>query len=332
MGSELLPRKAKAAAITIRTADLTEAWLKGRNEQTKRGYLSDLNDFATWLEAESSEAAVEALLQMGPGNANHIVLRYRASQVERGLSSSTINRRLATIRSMIKVGRLIGLITWSIDVQNVKSEPRRDMHGPGLADLQLITRAAVAQGDGKLARRNRAVLALLFDLGLRRAELCGLDLADVERNENALPAVVRIIGKGHREKQGLTLPEPTGRLLAAWLEVRGDHDGPLFGRLDRQAVGPAVRLSGESVRQIIKRLGRAAGCPGLVRPHGLRHSAITAALDSYSVREVQKFSRHSSIDMVMRYDDHRGDVAGEIANKLAHRREEATGRHRIKPA
>jgi integrase/recombinase XerC len=232
---------------------------------------------------------------------------------------------------MIKVGRLIGLITWSIDVQNVKSEPRRDMHGPGLADLQLMERAAAARGDGKPARRDRAILALLFDLGLRRAELCGLDLADVERSDNALPAAVRIIGKGHREKQRLTQPEPTGILLAAWLEVRGDEDGPLFGRLDRRAgADPGRRLSGESIRQIIKRLGKAAGCSDRARPHGLRHSAITAALDSYSIREVQKFSRHSSIDMVMRYDDHRGDVVGEIASKLAHRREEATRRHRIK--
>jgi hypothetical protein len=70
----------------------------------------------------------------------------------------------------------------------------------------------------------------------------------------------------------------------------------------------------------------------LVRPNGPRHSAIDAALDFYSVREVQKFSRHSSLDMVMRYDDHRCDVAGEIANNLAHRREKTTRRHQIKPA
>ena len=150
---------------------------------------------------------------MKPGDANRIVLAYRADMVEAGLSSSTINRRLAALRSMVKVGRLIGAVTWSLDVENVKSEAKGDMRGPGLADLQLMTRAAAAMGDRKPARRDRAVLAILFDLGLRRAELCGLDLADVEVSSDGLPTAVWIIGKGHREKQRLTLPEATGR---AW--------------------------------------------------------------------------------------------------------------------
>jgi integrase/recombinase XerC len=334
MGRELSRRQRSATDLAVPPVDVLESWLQGKNQLTRRGYLSDLNDFAAWRTAESPEAALEQLLRMGPGRANQLVIAYRADMKERrDLSSSTINRRLAALRSMVKVGRTIGVVNWSLDVQNVKSEERRHMSGPGLADLQLMNRKAAARGDGKLARRDRAILALLFDLGLRRAELCGLDLADVERSENALPAAVWIIGKGHREKQRLTMPEPTGRALAAWLEVRGDHDGPLFHRLDGHAGKAGERFSGESVRRIVKELGEHAEVPRAVLPHGLRHSAITAALDARhgDVRSVQRFSRHSSLDMVIRYDDRRGDVAGEIANDLAHRREEATRRHRVKP-
>jgi site-specific recombinase XerC len=53
------------------------------------------------------------------------------------------------------------------------------MRGPDLTDIRLVWRAA-STGDGPRPRRDRAILALLFDLGLWRSELCGIDLADVE--------------------------------------------------------------------------------------------------------------------------------------------------------
>ena len=259
MSTDIAPVFKFSKTLAAATADVIEAWLRGRNEKTKRGYLSDICQFATWAKAPSSHAAVDALLRMGPGGANRVVMTYRADMVEAGLSSSTINRRLAALRSMVKVGRLIGAVTWSLDVENVKSEAKGDMRGPGLADLQLMTRAAAAMGDRKPARRDRAVLAILFDLGLRRAELCGLDLADVEVSSDGLPTAVWIIGKGHREKQRLTLPEATGRALAEWIQARGTEPGPLFQRCDGHRVVADVRLSGESIRQLVSRLGIAAG-------------------------------------------------------------------------
>ena len=83
------------------------------------------------------------------------------------------------------------------------------------------------------------------------------------------------------------------------------------------------RLSGESVRRIVARLGEAAGLARPLRPHGLRHSAATSALDAgRDVREVRKFTRHRSLEMVLKYDDMRRDVAGEIARDLADRRDD----------
>jgi integrase/recombinase XerC len=323
MSTDIAPVFKFSKTLAAATADVIEAWLRGRNEKTKRGYLSDICQFATWAKAPSSHAAVDALLRMGPGGANRVVMTYRADMVEAGLSSSTINRRLAALRSMVKVGRLIGAVTWSLDVENVKSEAKGDMRGPGLADLQLMTRAAAAMGDRKPARRDRAVLAILFDLGLRRAELCGLDLADVEVSSDGLPTAVWIIGKGHREKQRLTLPEATGRALAEWIQARGTEPGPLFQRCDGHQVVADVRLSGESIRQLVGRLGIAAGVSRTVRPHGLRHAAATTALDSgRDVRDVRKFTRHATLDMVLRYDDQRLDTAGEIAALLSRRRQD----------
>ncbi len=322
MSTELAPIFEFPTELASTTKDVIEAWLAGRNAATRRGYLSDLGQFALWAKAPSSHAVVDALLRMTPGMANRIVLGYQAHMVESGLSSSTINRRLAAIRSMVKFGRRIGVITWSLDTPGVKPEKRRDMKGPDLVDTRLLFRAADHSGDSKRAKRDRAIVALLFDLALRRAELCGLDLADVEPGQEGLPAAVWIVGKGHREKQRITVPPATAGLLDAWIEARGVLPGPLFQRTDRKDVDPDARITGETVRLIVTRLSAMAGVKR-VRPHGLRHAAATTALDEgRRVQDVQKFTRHASLDMVLRYEDARHDTAGEIAGLLSRRRQE----------
>jgi integrase/recombinase XerC len=321
MSTEIIPRFRFPRALATTDEDVIESWLKGRNEKTRRGYLSDLAHFARWAKAPAAHMAVSAFLHMKPGEANRVALLYRAAMVDDGLSSATINRRLAALRSMVKVARMIGKVTWTLDVENIKSEKRRDMRGPDLADVRLMFRAAADMGDGKRARRDRAILAMSYDLDLRRNEVCMLDLADVETNANGLPIAVRIIGKGHREKQRLTVPPATAQALSGWLEARGAEPGPLFQRCDGHEVDPDLRLSGESIRLVVARIAKAAGLKYTVRPHGLRHAATTDALEAgKSVQDVKKFGRWATLEMVIRYDDSRHDTAGEIANLVSKRR------------
>ena len=326
MSTELAPVFEFSTELASTTDDVIEAWLAGRRATTRRGYLSDLGQFAIWAKAPSPHAAVDSLLRLGPGMANRVVLKYIAYMKEvvlpdgtKGLASATINRRLAAIKGVVKFGRTIGVITWALDVQQETVEKRRDMSGPDLADTRLLFRAADGMGDRRPARRDRAIVAMLFDLGLRRAELCGLDLADVETDLNGRPLAVWIIGKGHREKQRLTVPEATGQVLAAWIEVRGIEQGPLFQRCDGRQVDADVRLTGESIRGITARLSAAAGLQR-VRPHGLRHSAATTLLnEGRHLQDVQKFGRWSSVEMVVKYEDQRHDTAGELAGLLSRR-------------
>jgi len=93
--------------------------------------------------------------------------------------------------------------------------------------------------------------------------------------------------------------------------------GPLFTNFDR--AGKGARLTGHSLYRIVRGIGRKAGLSTPVRPHGLRHAAITAALDATGgdVRAVQRFSRHAKIETVTRYDDNRRDLGGQVAKLVS---------------
>ena len=68
---------------------------------------------------------------------------------------------------------------------------------------------------------------------------------------------------------------------------------------------------------MVRGLGERAGLRA--RPHGLRHAAITRVLDlsGGDVRAAQTFSRHRKIEILLRYDDCREDLAGRLARRLA---------------
>src|SRR5204862_1807923 len=111
-------------------------------------------------------------------------------------------------------------------------------------------------------------------------------------------------------------PGPTREALEAWLGERGPDPGPLFRSLDRSRKGDG-RLTGAGLYQVVRQLGRKAGLR--TWPHGLRHAAITEALDltGGDIRAVQRFSRHRDVRILERYDDNRRDLASEVAKQVA---------------
>jgi integrase/recombinase XerC len=229
---------------------------------------------------------------------------------ERGPQAATINRRLAALRSLVKLANTLGLVSWTLTVENVRAQAYRDTRGPGRDGFKAMLAAAQAQR-GRKALRDVALLRLLHDVGLRRGEVVRLDVADLDLAGSR----VFILGKGRLQKEPLTLPEPTKAALVAWLDVRGTAAKPLFVNFDR--AGKGGRLTGAAVYYIVGGLGTKAGLT--VRPHGLRHLAITSALDltKGDVRAVKKFSRHRDMRVLNTYDDNRRDLAGDVARLVA---------------
>ena len=177
---------------------------------------------------------------------------------------------------------------------------------------------ALDKREGHKAIRDRAIIRLLYDLGLRRAEVVSLDVEDVDLESGA----VAVLGKGRTEKIRLTLPPETQAALRDWLSVRGDEPGPLFLNFDRagkgkRLTGKGKRLTGKGLYSMIRKLGESLGIK--VWPHGLRHAAITEALDltNRNLRAVQRFGRHQDVRVLTVYDDNRADLGGEVARQVA---------------
>lgn len=129
-----------------------------------------------------------------------------------------------------------------------------------------------------------------------------------------------VLRKGRRERQWLSLDQLVTRKLQAWIALRGKEPGPLFLQLGKGGhVLAGRRLAGDGVHKVLQAMGTKLGT--VIRPHGLRHAAITAALDETdgNVRAARDFSGHASVETLLRYDDNRKDVGGEVAGKVIRR-------------
>jgi integrase/recombinase XerC len=188
--------------------DLLDAFLSGRNGRTLRAYDRDLADFAAFLGAADARAAVALLLAGGLGRANEVVLSYRAHLAARGLATATIARRLAALRSVVKLARTLGRVAWMLEIPSPKAEPFRDTAGPGDAGWRAVLERAKAEAAGgdPVGIRNLLVVRMLHDLGLRRGELAAVDRADVDAEDGT----VAVVGKGRTEAIRLTMPGPGG--------------------------------------------------------------------------------------------------------------------------
>ena len=148
---------------------LLAAWLDGRSERTRLAYSQDLDAFRAFIGAATVDAAAAHLLGRGHGAANETALGYRAHLRGRALSANTINRHLASLRSLVQLARTLGMVPWTLEISNLKAQPYRDTRGPGRGAFHTMVEALTDRVDAK-AVRDLALLRLLYDLGLRRAE------------------------------------------------------------------------------------------------------------------------------------------------------------------
>ena len=113
------------ARVNLRPEDaqaLLDSFLAGRSPHTLAAYRGDLADFARWLGEPDPQAATARFLSAAPGEAHKLALDYRNALTEAGLAPSTVNRRLAALRSLVTLGNTLGLVTWRLATKGVRTE------------------------------------------------------------------------------------------------------------------------------------------------------------------------------------------------------------------
>jgi integrase/recombinase XerD len=280
-----------------------------------RVYLASLAPGSYWAVRHSLETVASLLGGEGtdPWSYPWWKVRYRDSAAVRAaltqrFAPSTVNRMLSALRCVLKNAWRLGLIdheTYSraVDVENVKAKtlPR----GRAVEQAELRKLFAVCAADPSPAgRRDAAMLAVLYGGGLRRAELCGLDLADLDGGSCTLS--VRN-GKGRQDRTVYLSPEACG-FVKAWMVKRSDEPGALFCPVSNTGEVRLSRLGGESLWYILRRRQVQAGLEG-ISPHSLRRSFVTQLLDAgVDVFTVQRLAGHADAVTTARYDRRREEV------------------------
>jgi integrase len=158
--------------------------------------------------------------------------------------------------------------------------------------------------------RERAYIWLCYGAGLRRNEAAFLNWPEHVDLEHG---TVRIIAKGHSEREPMDVPQQACEAVRAWLDLRGDWAGPLFCRVRARMVragrgadahvGPPYvadsshkAAGGRELSFKLRELGQAIGIHGF-SAHWLRHTAGTEAARAFggNMPLVQGFLRHRNV-------------------------------------
>jgi integrase/recombinase XerC len=257
---------------------------KSASPHTLKGYREDLLQFCEFLSSAGCRL---------PRDASSVLLRrYAAALHATGYASSTVARKLASMRSFYRFGQREGWVTAN-PAKPVKS-PRRQRPLPSFLTKDEILRLLGApQGKGLSDLRDKAVLELMYSSGVRVSELADLDDKDLD----LVGGTIHIRGKGRRERLGV-VGSHAADAIRGWLAVRADlplsksaeKRQPLFlNRFGR-------RLSTRGVARLLEKHLAASGLTGRASPHTLRHSFATHLLDNGAdIRSVQELLGHKSI-------------------------------------
>ena len=271
-------------------------WLRterGRAANTITAYRRDLGGYVAWLTMRGADiTTVDA-----PTLVDFVADR-RAS----GAAVSSVARQLAAVRMLHR---------YLLTEGERRDDPTVDVEGvrvpaglpKPLSEADVMSLLGAVTGNDAVARRDRALLELLYATGARISEACGLSMGDIDFDAR----LVRLFGKGAKERivpfgraAAAALDEwfaPTGRMSLVPTQWRRRNDAEAVFLNTRGG-----RLSRQAAWAVVHRYGRRAGLRDELSPHVLRHSCATHLLDhGADLRVVQELLGHASISTTQVY-------------------------------
>jgi site-specific recombinase XerD len=231
-----------------------------------------------------------------------VVVRYRMHLESRGLAANTINQQLAAVRRLAHEAADSGLLSPELaaGISRVKGVKQLGFRsGNWLSAEQSSEVLKQARGDSMRAKRDYAMLAMLFGCGFRRSELVGLELDEIQMRQGHW-AAVDLIGKGGHIRT-VPIPEWVKSALDQWTVAASVTEGRIF-----RAVARAGKVWGKGISQnvvwyVVNTCCERAGFEH-VAPHDLRRTCAKLCHTSGGeLEQIQFLLGHASVQTTERY-------------------------------
>ena len=263
---------------------------KGLSENSVSSYLSDLKDFTAFLQSEgvSSFSSVT----------RNEILNYLALCREKGMESSSIARRLVSIKVLFRYLFQEKLI--ATDITDVMDSPKLwrllpDFLSP--PEVEAILKIFPASGKDPLIFRNRTLLEVMYACGLRVSEAAGLTIGAFLANQG----ILRVTGKGDRERI-----VPIGKTASSLMKRYLKEIRPQLLKESKETTVFLSKtgrpLNRERIWAIVKDAAKRAGIVKNIHPHTLRHSFASHLLENGAdLRIIQEMLGHADISTTQIY-------------------------------
>ncbi|HYM20042.1 MAG TPA: tyrosine-type recombinase/integrase [Candidatus Kapabacteria bacterium] len=267
---------------------------RGATNGTLGTYRPDLEELSRILDAEGLELAgthddlrvIRAYLA---------VLSERETRLGETVARSSVSRKLSTLRSMLRF--LVSQNILAFNAARLVRAPKGERRLPTVVSERTATEAlSLPDTSDPEGLRDLAMLELLYSSGLRRAELSGIDIADIDLKRST----VRVLGKGNKIRVvpvGSDACSAVERYLLRRCELGKTRDPKaLFLLADGRRMTPGM------VYHVVRKYFKPNGELSRSHPHMMRHSFATHLLDrGAEIRAVQEMLGHSSLRTTQRY-------------------------------
>ena len=268
--------------------------VKNYSAHTSAAYETDVRDFIKFL---GEYVGADVSLAQVAGADTTCFRAWLANRARRNLSHKSTARALSSLRGFYK------FLAKSHDVKNdaiglISSPkvPRKLSKAIEVADVKDMhdAIAVIDESEPWIAARDWALVMLLFGCGLRISEALSLTNADIRGR----PDVLRIMGKGSKERLVPTLPTVLDA-IDKYVKLRP------FGNSPNDPLFRSVRglpMSARMAEKIVEKLRHYLQLPDYVTPHALRHTFATALLaGGADLRSLQELLGHSSLSTTQLY-------------------------------
>lgn len=266
---------------------------KGASGNTVAAYKNDLQQFDSYITGLNGNGKPRDWEQLERG----LIVQYLLTLKARNYAEATVARKVAAIKSFFQYMQAEGLIRRN-PAESLES-PRvgRSLPKPlSVTEIDELLEQPMKRNTPE-ARRDRAMLELLYATGLRVSELVSLDVDDV----NMSGPYVRCMGKGSKERT-IPIHEQAAASVADYLN---EGRGPLVKNRKENALfvnRRGERLTRQGFWLILKQYAKEANIATPVTPHTLRHSFATHMLrGGMNLRHVQELLGHANISTTQVY-------------------------------